>query len=66
MRMLLHASAKKQKTREREREKVEGFQIYHFFWSFSNDIVALNLKGLSELFLMVPSVLQLPHRRDDG
>lgn len=66
MQMLSRACAKKEK-REREREKrLKDFKIYHFYWSFSNDIVALNLKGLSELFLTVPSVLQLPYRRDDG
>ena len=30
---------------EKEDKKAEGFQIWHFYWSFSNDILAV--KGLS-------------------
>ena len=41
--LLSHASAKKKE------KKTQGFQISHFYWSFSNDIVAV--KWLNPLFL---------------
>ena len=51
--ILSHASAKKKRERERERRKKKkkkkkalGFQISHFYWSFSGDIMAVKgLKG---------------------
>ena len=52
MEILLHTSTKKRKEKKKKRKKKEeeeekkayGFQISHFYGSFSNDIMAV--KGL--------------------
>ena len=38
MRMLSKASAKKKK---KKKKKAEGFNLLHFYWSFSSDIMAV-------------------------
>ena len=51
MEILSHASAKK---------KAEGFQILHFYWSFSNDIMAVKgLTGCLQWRSAVPVCLSL-------
>ena len=38
---------------EKEDKKAQGFQIWQFYWSFSNDIMAV--KGLRQTNLVVAS-----------
>ena len=52
MKTLSHANSKKKE--KGEEKKAYGFQISHFYWSFSSDITAM--KGLTDVL----SYLNLP------
>ena len=40
---------------KKENKKAEGFQISHFYWSFSSDIMAV--KGLTNTEVVAPRIL---------